>query len=265
MTNPAVTADVILPRFLAPHDQGRVALSLHNVDGQPGDYSVKLEATGAVALERPVAETRRLAANQRELLTWVGFDGFFNACLLRRPPRYFFNAGDLLGVGVQWLKNFKSTDPALTSRVSYLTRGEAAAWDDFSPASTAARETLRKAAGIEAPSRQFVLTGADGRQVVVSQYFAAEPPPALAAGDGTVLDGALAVRLIHIAPAQIAAATASHVLPIGEVDNVAGTVIAIRADGARAVLHGGDPIFAGDVIESSADGVIGIWDVSFRP
>jgi uncharacterized protein YfaS (alpha-2-macroglobulin family) len=34
----AVTADVILPRFLAPDDQGRVALSLHNVDGQPGDY-----------------------------------------------------------------------------------------------------------------------------------------------------------------------------------------------------------------------------------
>ena len=30
----AVTADVILPRFLAPSDTGRVALSLHNVDGQ---------------------------------------------------------------------------------------------------------------------------------------------------------------------------------------------------------------------------------------
>jgi uncharacterized protein YfaS (alpha-2-macroglobulin family) len=66
----AVTADVVLPRFLAPGDRGRVALSLHNVDGQPGDYRIALEATGAVALERPVAETRRLAANQRELLAW---------------------------------------------------------------------------------------------------------------------------------------------------------------------------------------------------
>ena len=42
----AVTADVVLPRFLAPDDTGRVALSLHNVDGQPGDYKVTLEATG---------------------------------------------------------------------------------------------------------------------------------------------------------------------------------------------------------------------------
>ena len=47
-----------------------MALSLHNVDGQPGDYKVTLEASGAVALERPVSETRRLAAGQRELLTW---------------------------------------------------------------------------------------------------------------------------------------------------------------------------------------------------
>jgi uncharacterized protein YfaS (alpha-2-macroglobulin family) len=66
----AVTADVILPRFLAPNDRGRVALSLHNVDGQAGDYRITLEATGAVSLERPVAETRRLAANQRDLLAW---------------------------------------------------------------------------------------------------------------------------------------------------------------------------------------------------
>lgn len=65
----AVSADVILPRFLAPNDKSRVALSLHNVDGAAGDYDVKLEATGAVSLTQPFAETRRLAANQRELLT----------------------------------------------------------------------------------------------------------------------------------------------------------------------------------------------------
>ena len=67
----AVTADIVLPRFLAPDDRGRVALSLHNVDGQPGDYKVTLETTGAVALERPVNETIKLAANQRELRTWT--------------------------------------------------------------------------------------------------------------------------------------------------------------------------------------------------
>jgi hypothetical protein len=66
----AVTADVILPRFLAPDDTARVALSLHNVEGQAGDYKVTLEATGSVSLERPVSETRHLNANQRELLGW---------------------------------------------------------------------------------------------------------------------------------------------------------------------------------------------------
>ena len=66
----AVSADVVLSRFLAPNDRGRLALSLHNIDGQAGDYRLTVQATGAVSLDRPVAETRRLAAGQRELLTW---------------------------------------------------------------------------------------------------------------------------------------------------------------------------------------------------
>lgn len=65
----AVATDVILPRFLAPNDNGRVAISLHNVDGQAGDYHLTMEATGVVALDRPFTETRTLALNQRDLLT----------------------------------------------------------------------------------------------------------------------------------------------------------------------------------------------------
>jgi uncharacterized protein YfaS (alpha-2-macroglobulin family) len=66
----AVAADAVLPRFLAPNDRGRLALSLHNVDGQAGDYRLTVTASGAVSLDKPVAETRRLASGQRELLTW---------------------------------------------------------------------------------------------------------------------------------------------------------------------------------------------------
>jgi hypothetical protein len=55
----AVATDVILPRFLAPGDNGRVAVSLHNVEGPAGDYRLTMEATGVVAL----------ALNQRDLLT----------------------------------------------------------------------------------------------------------------------------------------------------------------------------------------------------
>lgn len=88
----AVTSDVILPRFLAPNDTGRVALSLHNVEGQPGDYRITLEATGAVSLERPVAETKRLNANQRELLTWplkAGEPGFGKVAVAVSGPGNF--------------------------------------------------------------------------------------------------------------------------------------------------------------------------------
>jgi len=89
----AVSADVVLPRFLAPADRSRLALSLHNVDGQAGDYQLKVQATGAVSLERPVAETRRLAANQRELLTFplVAADeaGFGKVAVELRGPGDF--------------------------------------------------------------------------------------------------------------------------------------------------------------------------------
>src|SRR6185369_8223225 len=84
--------DVILPRFLAPGDNGRVAVSLHDVEGQAGDYRVTLEATGAVALERPVAETKRLNANQRELLTWplkAGAVGFCKVAVAVSGPGNF--------------------------------------------------------------------------------------------------------------------------------------------------------------------------------
>ena len=48
----AVSADVVLPRFLAPNDRGRLALSLHNIDGQAGDYRLTVQATGAVVARR---------------------------------------------------------------------------------------------------------------------------------------------------------------------------------------------------------------------
>lgn len=66
----AVTADVVLPRFLAPGDRSRLALSLHNVEGAAGDYKLTLETSGAVSLDQPVTETRHLDAGQRILAAW---------------------------------------------------------------------------------------------------------------------------------------------------------------------------------------------------
>ena len=46
--------------------------------------------------------------------------------------------------------------------------------------------------------------------------------------------------------------------PIGQVETLAGTVVAVRADGARVVLESGDWVYQGDTLESGADGAIGI-------
>ncbi len=59
---------------------------------RPATIAVTLEATGAVALDRPVAETRKLAANQRELLTWdlkAGDAGFGKVAVAVEGPGNF--------------------------------------------------------------------------------------------------------------------------------------------------------------------------------
>jgi len=48
-----VVSDVVLPRFLAPRDQSRLSLSLHNLDGKPGDYRAAFTAEGAVVASDP--------------------------------------------------------------------------------------------------------------------------------------------------------------------------------------------------------------------
>jgi alpha-2-macroglobulin len=65
----AIVSDVTLPRFLAPGDQSRIALSLHNVEGAAGEYEARLETEGAVALAAPGTRTLRLESGERQLLS----------------------------------------------------------------------------------------------------------------------------------------------------------------------------------------------------
>lgn len=59
---PPVVADLSRPRFLAPGDSAELTLELHNLSGEPGDYSVRLAAEGAAAVrdggEQTVTLTR---------------------------------------------------------------------------------------------------------------------------------------------------------------------------------------------------------------
>jgi uncharacterized protein YfaS (alpha-2-macroglobulin family) len=62
----ALTSDLVLPRFLAPGDRSQATISLHNVEGQAGDYTVKVTTTGSVVLTGDDTRVVTLPAGRRE-------------------------------------------------------------------------------------------------------------------------------------------------------------------------------------------------------
>ena len=64
-----VVSQVTLPRFLAPGDEARITVSVHNVDGPVGKYNVTFEAAGAVGMDggdKPF----QMAKDAKRDLTW---------------------------------------------------------------------------------------------------------------------------------------------------------------------------------------------------
>ena len=106
----------------------------------------------------------------------------------------------------------------------------------------------------------LTLTGADGTQVLIQDYFAQAEPPLLLTEGGARITPEIATRLAgSVAPGQYAqAGEALGDQPIGTVDTIEGTVTAIRADGTVVVLEAGAPVMQGDVIETGEDGAINI-------
>ncbi|HES76491.1 MAG TPA: alpha-2-macroglobulin family protein, partial [bacterium] len=49
-----LVAELILPRFLAPSDEGRLTVLLHNVEGAAGAYTLKISASGTVSAVAPL-------------------------------------------------------------------------------------------------------------------------------------------------------------------------------------------------------------------
>jgi hypothetical protein len=174
--------------------------------------------TGELLAERRVGRGRIVVSafrlSQPQLLAWPSFDSFFNACVLRRPPRDFEAPNGLLEFNwaddeadrwnsrlVTSLRYFsrdergKKTEkqaqadwdaraaedlarktmpqqqqslalpPGFQSadadesmrRTQCMKQSGVAGWNDFSEVSNAARRSLREAAGIVIPTRDFVL------------------------------------------------------------------------------------------------------------
>ncbi len=61
--DPVVTS-VSLPRFLAPGDKARVGVVVHNLEGEAGDYRLRLSASGAGGFAAPVDRTLHLAPGE---------------------------------------------------------------------------------------------------------------------------------------------------------------------------------------------------------
>jgi len=146
--------------------------------------------TGELLVERRVGRGRIVATafstTDRRIINWSHYDGFFNACLLRRPPREFRSWEHDMGFGVTWAdpkyRNLR-LDARLVSNLRYFSRDmgglirrraaersieiETPRFDPTDPFSGAAEQDLHGSDFSEPPS-------ADDR--VVAWHFD-DPPP----------------------------------------------------------------------------------------
>ena len=106
----------------------------------------------------------------------------------------------------------------------------------------------------------LVLTGADGSQVVIQDYFAQTEPPVLMTESGAIVSADLAAKLAGpLAPGEYSQAEGSlGVQPIGNIETIEGTVSATRPGGVQVVLGEGDAVFQGDVIETATGATVNI-------
>jgi Ca2+-binding RTX toxin-like protein len=107
----------------------------------------------------------------------------------------------------------------------------------------------------------LVILDPDGDEAVIRDYFIGDPPPSLLSESGATFSGSLIDRLAGPqAPGQVAqaGATDSAAAPIGTVETIEGSVTITRLDGTIVEARAGDPVYQGDILETSADGVIGV-------
>lgn len=176
----------------------RVSSDWSGIGLQLTEGATWVEHTGKLLAERRVGRGRivvtAMQLAERDLVTWSGYDAFFNACVLRRRARRYVldpNAGQLL---LTWgdapqdrfhsrhvtdLRYFardagrleyaipdvnqrpqrfprSPNSPAVEQDADWKHLGGMASWNPFSDVANAARGALRDAAGIVIPGRDFV-------------------------------------------------------------------------------------------------------------
>jgi VCBS repeat-containing protein len=98
----------------------------------------------------------------------------------------------------------------------------------------------------------------DGREIVLHDYFKGEKRAALASPDGAHLSGDVIDALTgHTQYAQAGGGSGSTGGVIGHVTKLTGTATMIR-NGVSIILHLGDNVEKGDVVQSGSDSTLGI-------
>ncbi|MBT5243662.1 MAG: hypothetical protein HOL66_05420 [Rhodospirillaceae bacterium] len=112
----------------------------------------------------------------------------------------------------------------------------------------------------------LLLTGPDGSQILIRDFFNLDTPPDLITEAGGIIPADLAISLAGpSAPGQYAllqngpfAELAQAAESIGRVEATDGLVEAIRIDGSKVSLAKGDDIFQGDTLVTAKGAAIGI-------
>ena len=114
-------------------------------------------------------------------------------------------------------------------------------------------------AGFHRAGPDLILTGLDGRHHIIPGYFATEHRALLATPNGASLSPDL-IDLLAGSPtpneyAQAGATTSPD--PIGQVEKVVGNATVMR-NGTAVALNVGDKVYKSDVVQTGADGQVGI-------
>ncbi|HEU0146377.1 MAG TPA: FecR domain-containing protein, partial [Bradyrhizobium sp.] len=102
-----------------------------------------------------------------------------------------------------------------------------------------------------------LILSADGHELVLHDYFKGDKRAPLASPDGAHLTGDLVTALTgSVEVSQAAGATAAGKV-IGHVTKLQGTATAVR-NGVSILLHMGDDVEKGDVVQSGSDSTLGV-------
>ena len=115
-------------------------------------------------------------------------------------------------------------------------------------------------AAFERSGDDMIVTEADGTLFVAEGFYTHDTPPALITQGGAQISGAMAERLAGASSSDqvVQGGTDSAAESIGTVNTVSGTVFVIRVDGSREEVDIDTVLLAGDILETGADGAIGV-------